>query len=103
MQYNKARLELMYQIQDVMDEKSPPVESLSGSSKIDSDDEELPAHQNMNYNKAQAELIMFEGYKKKKYQPIIIKANSKVLAGAEKEVRVGPPGKRGKILPLGRT
>ena len=92
----------MYQMQDNMDEKSPPVDSSSDSSEIDSDNEKLPAHQNTNYNKAQAELIMFEGYKKKTYQPIIIKANSKVLALAEKEICVGPPDECGKNLSFAR-
>ena len=57
-----------------MGKKSPPVYSSSDSnrSKINSDDEELPGQQNMNYNKAEAEIICFDDYKKKKHHPTTI-------------------------------
>ena len=104
-QYDKARVELICQMQDIMDDKYPPVYSLSDSdsSEIDSDDEELPGQQNMNYNKSETEMICFDNYKKKKYHPTICKSKSKILAGQEKEIWVGPPDKRGKKLLLGRN
>ena len=74
-QYDKARVELICQMKDIMNETSPPVYSSSDSdiSEIDSDDEELPGQQNMKYNKAEAEMICFDNYKKKKIYLIIIK------------------------------
>ena len=102
-QYDEARFDLLYQMQDILDEKSPPVDSSSDSSDVDSDDEVLPRHQNMNYNKAEAELLLFENYKKKKYHPTFKKGKSKVLRGEEKEIWVGPPDECGKDLPSGKN
>ena len=73
--------------------------SSGSNSDVDSDDEVLPRTQNINYNKAEAEIIAFENYKMKKYLPTIIKSRSKVLVGEKKNMYVGPPGEPGKDFP----
>ena len=77
-QYDRARSDLLYQMQGILDEKSPPVDSSQCEGEV------LPAHQNINYNKAEAELLLFENFKEKKFHPTFQKAKSKVLRGEEK-------------------
>ena len=57
----------------------------------------------MNYNQAEAELLLFENFKKKKFHPTFQKAKSKVLRGEEKEIWVDPPDERGKDLHSGKN
>ena len=70
-QYDNAQVEPICQVQDIMDEKTPAIHSSSGSnsSNGDGDDEILPCQVNINYNKAEAELIALKSYKKEKYTP----------------------------------
>jgi hypothetical protein len=62
----------------------------------------------MNYNKAVAEIKLFENYKQKKYMPILNHFKSRNLSGEDSqdkayEILVGPILSRGKDLPSGKN
>ena len=100
-------MELLHKMQDILDSKSPQIHESSEESERDSDDEMLPNRDNVNFNKAEAELGEFEKFKKKKYQPTIAKAESGGLSGeyegSIKEIVVGQVTARGKDFPSGKN
>jgi hypothetical protein len=86
-QYDAARNELICELQDIMDETAPPVYSDSSGDDSSEDEEDLPFTQNINYNKALAEVNAFDNYKKKKYRPsIVMSPKTQVLVGERKEI-----------------
>ena len=112
-------LDLIRQLQDILDRKSPaPVTDSVLSSDDDSElesedsgsDEEdgSPLLTNTNYQKAQEELRLFESYKMKSYRPTLDRSKSKILAGEDEngkmyEIVLGPVLTNGKDLPSGRN
>ncbi len=92
-----------------MDSTSPITVNVLDESDIDkdSDDEALPATENLNYNLADKELCTLEAFKCSKYQPTFVKQDGKVLMGTYKgnvkEIFVGPATKREKDLQLGKN
>jgi hypothetical protein len=91
-------------MQDILDSASPITVNVLDESDIDkdSDDEALPATENLNYNLADKELCILEAFKCSKYQPTFVKQDGKALMGtyegSVKEIFVGPATKRGKDL-----
>lgn len=103
-QYDAARNELICELQDIMDETAPPVYSDSSGDDSSEDEEDMPFTQNINYNKALAEVNAFDNYKKKKYRPsIVMSPKTQVLVGERKKIWVGCTGEAGKDLPSGKN
>ena len=92
-------------MQDILDRMTPPAtfDESDSSDSEDSDEEDLPMHVNMNYNKAEEELVLFETFKRKKYRPTLDATKSTSLRGGKSEIMVGPVLFRGKDLPSGKT
>ena len=96
-------------MQDILDSASPIITSIVDESDIDidSDDDALPQTENINYNLAEKELIIFESFKRSKYRSTFDKQNGHMLTGmykgSVKEIFVGPVAKRGKDLPPGKN
>ena len=102
-QYDAARNELICKLQDIMDEIVQRVYSDSSGDDSSEDEEDMPFMQNINYNKALAEVNAFDNYKKKKYRPsIVMSPKTQVLVGERKKIWVGCTGEAGKDLPSGK-
>jgi len=107
-EYDRARMDLIQQMQDILDSESPAITNVGDSDiDFDSDDEALPKTENFNYNLADKELSTFDEFKCSKYRPTVVKQEGKVLmgkyAGSVKEIFIGPATKRGKDLPSGKN
>ena len=108
-QYDRARKDLVQNMQDILDSAAPIITSIVDESDIDidSDDDALPQTENINYNLADKELSIFEAFKRSKYRPMFDKQDGHVLTGmyegSVKEIFVGPATKRGKDLPSGKN
>ena len=108
-QYDRARMELIQKMQDILDSASPDITSNGDDSDIDidSDDEALPRTENFNYNLADKELSSFDEFKRSKYRPRFEMQEGKVLVGkydgSVKEIFIGRATKRGKDLPSGKN
>jgi hypothetical protein len=102
-QYDRARKDLVQNMQDILDSPSPIITSIMDESDIDidSDDDALP------HNLAERELSIFESFKHSKYRPIFDKQNGHMLTGmyegSVKDIFVGPAKKHGKDLPSGKN
>ena len=72
-QYDRARKDLVQNMQDILDSASPIITSIVDESDIDidSDDDALPQTENINYNLAEKELSIFESFKRSKYWHLI--------------------------------
>ena len=108
-QYDRARKDLVQNMQDILDSAAPIITSIVDESDIDidSDDDALPQTENINYNLADKELSIFEAFKRSKYRPMFDKQDGHVLTGmyeeSVKEIFVGPATKHGKDLPSGKN
>ncbi len=108
-QYDRARRDLVQKMQDILDSASPITVNVLDESDIDkdSDDEALPATENLNYNLAHKELCTLEAFRCSKYWSTFVKQDGKVLMGtyegSVKEIFVGPATKCGKDLQSGKN
>ena len=108
-QYDRARMDLLHKMQDILDSASTAMTSNVDDSdiEIDSDDEALPQTENFNYNLADKELSSFDEFKRSKYRPRFEMQEGKVLVGkydgSVKEIFIGRATKRGKDLPSGKN
>ena len=108
-QYDRARKDLLQNMQDILDSASPIITSIVDESDIDidSDDDALPQTENINYNLAEKELSIFESFKRSKYRSTFDKQNGHMLTGmykgSVKEIFVGSVAKCGKDLPSGKN
>ena len=64
--YVNERKDLICQVQNILDEKLPPVYSSDDDSDVDHDDWEIYQWQNMNYNNAREEVNAFEIYEQER-------------------------------------
>ena len=116
-QYDRARRKLLRKMQDILDRKDPPLQD-TGYKSYDSEIGEISrCIKNTNHQKAEDELTLFEGFKRKKYRPEFDEKKCKVIS-QEAEVEdpmtgktvtktfqicYGPIKKRGKDLPSGKN
>lgn len=111
-QYTNARKSLLYMMQDYLDAKEQPCNgvNVNDSDSEDSRDGTIPNTENLNFTKANTELIAFEKFKRVKYHPVFSCAGkifAKVYAEHEdeegnpvkREIFMGSKGKRGTDLP----
>ena len=68
-QYDRARRKLLRKMQDILDRQDPPLQD-TGYESYDSEMGEIRrCIKNTNHQKAENELTLFEGFKRKKYRP----------------------------------
>ena len=116
-QYDRARKRLLSKMHDILDRQDPPLQD-TGYESYDSEMGEISrCIKNTNHQKAEDELTLFEGFKRKKYRPEFDEKKCKVIS-QEAEVEdlmtgdtttktfqicYGPVKKRGKDLPSGKN
>ena len=98
---------LLQKMRDIFDRKHPPLDHDTGSDDDEDSKEEVACPSgNSNYTKAEEEVSIFEGWKKKQYRPAFDRSRSRIVDGVDDDgkkhnILVGPVMSWGKDLSTG--